>query len=356
MPDTMMPTTAAIPVIPATPARDVSARTVKTAATTKQSSKRNGVIASVTASVSFALLFGVPGMLTGLDAFATFGWRILAALPFLVVIMFVLRQWQQLGQLLRRFRKKPALILVLALDALLFGAQVFLFAWGPIAGNALAISFGYFLLPLVLVALGVILFREKISVLSGAAVALAVTGVVIAFATGASVSWATFAVAFGYPAYFILRRKFSLDSPAAQSLEIAMLAPLGVFFVLQPEALEGIAANPSNWVGLIALGLLTAVGFSAYTLAQRALPMSVFGLLGYLEPILLVVVSVMLLGEPLGVADAYSYGAIALAIFALGIDGLPKRKLTKSVAKRRVRASRRSRASRLRRVSGVLRR
>lgn len=344
MTHTMLPTTVAIPAVPSPPARDIAAQVAKDAApSAPTSNKRNGVIASVTASVAFAALFVVPDMLTGLGSFATFGWRILAALPFLVGILFVLRQWSQMGDLLRRIRRSPWLVLVLAANALLFGFQVFLFAWGPITGNALEVSYGYFLMPLVLVALGVVLFRERLSVLGAVAVALAAAGVVTAFVAGASVSWATFAVAFGYPAYFILRRKFGLDSPSAQALEIAMLAPLSVVFVLQPAAVESLAAHPSNWWGLAALGLLTAVGFSAYTLAQRALPMSVFGLLGYLEPILLVVVSVLLLGEPLTLADALSYGAIGLAIIALGVDGVPRRRKVTSVAKPRMRTSRKPR-------------
>ncbi|MGO1544948.1 MAG: EamA family transporter RarD [Gulosibacter sp.] len=288
-------------------------------------SARSGVIASILASASFAALFGVPGMLTGLDPFATFAWRVLAALPFLVVILFALRQWPQMRLLMQRFRKHPGLIGILVLDSLLFGVQVFLFAWGPMTGSALAVSFGYFLLPLVLVALGVILFREKLGWMRSSAVALAVAGVVIALAAGASVSWETLAVALGYPAYFVLRRRFELDSPAALSLEIALLAPISLAFVLQPAAVDAVASNPGNWGGILALGFFTAFGFSAYTLAQRALPMSLFGLLGYLEPVLLVVVSVALLGEPLGMGDAFSYTAIGLAILLLMLDGLPKR-------------------------------
>ncbi|WP_192497127.1 EamA family transporter RarD [Gulosibacter chungangensis] len=341
----MMPTTAAIPVLPKESvmrAREVSAQVAKPehASHTSPASARKGVFASIAASVAFAALFSVPGMLTGLDPFATFGWRVIAALPFLVAILFVLRQWGQMGELLGRIRRQPMQLGILAFNALLFGVQMFLFAWGPVSGNALAVSFGYFLLPLAVVALGVVFLRERLSIFGIIAVVLAAAGVTIAFVAGASVSWATFAVAVGYPAYFILRRKFELDTPSAQSLEIALLAPVSLVFVLQPGAFEGLSAHPGNWYGLIALGLLTAVGFSAYTLAQRNLPMSVFGMLGYLEPILLVVVSVLLIGEPLGLADALSYGAIALGIIALGMDGVPKRSRSKQAKRPRPRASR----------------
>lgn len=321
-----------------------------TASATPVPRARGGVCASVTASIAFAALFGVPGALTGLEAPAAFGWRLLAALPFLVIILFALRQWASMGRLLQRLRANPGLIPVLALNSLLFGLQTFLFAWGPLTGNALAVSFGYFLLPLVLVAIGVLAFRERLSPLGAVAVGFAAVGVAVALFAGASVSWATFAVAFGYPAYFVLRRTFALDSPAAQLLEIVLLAPLGLILALQPAAREAIAAHPANWGGILALGLLTAVGFCAYTLAQRALPMGLFGMLGYLEPILLVLVSIAVLGEPLGRADALSYGAIGLAIAALAADGARRARARRgSRVRRGAHARRGSRGGRVRR-------
>lgn len=287
--------------------------------------QRVGVVASLGASIAFAALFGLPSALTGLDPLAAFGWRILAALPFIAVILTILRQWSVLRELLGRMRRQPALVLVLVADALLVGTQMFLFAWGPMHGDALAVSMGYFLLPLVVVAVGVIVLREKLSRMRAIAVLLAAVGVVVAIAAGGSISWATFVVALGYPIYFMLRRRFQLDSPAALALEMTVLAPVSLWFVLRPSALTGLVADPGNVIALVLLGVLTAAGFSAYTIAQSRLSFTAFGLLGYLEPVLLVVVSIVLLGEPLGFADVVTYTAIAAAITALSLDGVPDR-------------------------------
>jgi chloramphenicol-sensitive protein RarD len=332
-----MPTTGAIQVLPQQQRQAVSAATAPRRATPV------GIATTVIASVSFAALFGVPSMIDGLGPFATFGWRILAALPFMALILTLMRVWPEVRATFARIRRRPTLALVLVADALLFGLQTFLFAWGPMTGNALAVSMGYFLLPLVLVALGVVLYRERLSGFGIAAVAFALGGVIIALTTGASVGWATFAVALGYPAYFVLRRRFDLDSPAALALEMTVLAPIALVFVLQPADAGAMVASPANWVGVALLGLLTAIGFSTYSLAQKGLPMSLFGMLSYLEPVLLVVVSVAILAEPLGLADALTYGAIGIAIVLLGLDGLPKR--LRRDARREARARRRARRS-----------
>lgn len=332
-----MPTTGAIQVLPQRPHADVAAQPA--APSPARTANARGILTSVLASVSFAALFGIPSLLDGLEPLAAFGWRIMAALPFLALILTLLRQWGELRRIFGRIRRRPALALVLVTDALLFGVQTFLFAWGPVTGNALAVSMGYFLLPLVLVALGVVLYKERLSGFGIGAVALAAVGVIVALATGASISWATFAVALGYPAYFVLRRRFNLDSPAALALEMTTLLPLVAVFVLQPHALSAMAAAPMNWAAIALLGVLTAVGFSTYSLAQRALPMSLFGMLSYLEPVLLVVVSLVVIGEPLTGADALTYGAIALAIVLVCLDGLPKPQ-RRDVARARKRGAR----------------
>ncbi len=334
--DLVMPTTGAIQVLPQRPNADVAAQPAATSPARIATAR--GILTSVLASVAFAALFGIPSMLDGLDASAVFGWRIVAALPFLAVILTLLRQWPELRRILGRIRRRPTLALVLVADGLLFGTQTWLFAWGPMSGNALAVSMGYFLLPLMLVALGVVLYRERLSGFGIAAVSLAVVGVTVALATGASISWATFAVTFGYPAYFVLRRRFNLDSPAALALEMTTLLPIVAVFVLQPHSLAAVAATPMNWAAIALLGVLTAIGFATYSLAQRALPMSLFGMLSYLEPTLLVVVSVVLLGEWLTFADALTYGAIALAILLLCLDGLPKSGRREAGRRRRPRA------------------
>lgn len=285
----------------------------------------SGLVASVLASMAFASVFGLPGMLEGIDAFGAFGWRIISALPFIAVILTMLRQWGALADILRRVVRRPALALVIVANGLLIGVQMVLFAWAPMHGEALAASFGYFVLPLAIVAVGVVFLRERLSRMRVVAIVFAAVGVVVAIAAGASVSWATLVVVVGYPGYFLLRRRFGLDSPAALALEMLVLAPISLVFVLQPANLAGLTGSADNLLPVLGLGVLTAIGFSAYTIAQQRLSFSLFGLLGYLEPLLLVVVSVVLLGESLGVADLASYAAIVVAMAALAADGLPGR-------------------------------
>ncbi|MDD0856946.1 hypothetical protein NHF46_02245 [Arthrobacter alpinus] len=71
------------------------------------------------------------------------------------------------------------------------------------------------------------------------------------------------------------------------------------------------------------IGILGGVAMALYLLASKWLPLSLFGLLSYVEPVLLVGVS-LFLGETLGWSAMFTYGPILLALLFLGVDGRRK--------------------------------
>jgi chloramphenicol-sensitive protein RarD len=83
--------------------------------------------------------------------------------------------------------------------------------------------------------------------------------------------------------------------------------------------------TPALLPGVLLLGLVSAVALWLYLAASSALPFGLFGLLSYLEPVLLVLGAVVLLGEPLAGADAAVYGPIVVALLLLAVEQLPRR-------------------------------
>src|SRR5690606_38263881 len=111
-------------------------------------------------------------------------------------------------------------------NAALLAPQFFLFAWAPQTGHGLEVALGYFLMPLMMVFVGVFLFRERMGVLRTLAVASAVMGVVAAFLVAGGLHWSTVVVAVGYPIYFAVRKAAGLNSSAAFWLELWVKLPV----------------------------------------------------------------------------------------------------------------------------------
>ncbi len=279
-----------------------------------------GVLVSVVASFLFAALFFLPPLLEPFEANEIFAWRVIATVPVLAALVGVFGWWRDVRDIAVRLARRPTLILVVVLDGLLLSVQLWLFGWAPQTGHGLELALGYLLMPLAMVVVGVVLHRERLAPLRIAAVAAAAIGVTAAIVVAGGLSWATIAVAVGYPVYFAIRRRAGLDSIGAFCFELLVLVPVAVVLALQPSSLEVLAAHPQLGWGILLLGVIGGVALVLYLVASRLLSFGVFGLLSYLEPVLLVLVAVLLLGESLTLTDVFVYGPIVIALVLLGLE------------------------------------
>ena len=177
----------------------------------------------------------------------------------------------------------------------------------------LEVSLGYFLLPLTMVLVGRFYYHERLDPLQWAAVACAALGVAHEVWATRAFAWPTLVVALGYPPYFVLRRRINADSLAAFAVEIVLLCP--VAFAMVATSTTQVADHPVLWAALLpGLGVLSTLALASYLKASRMLPMALFGILGYVGPVLLVAVSLLLLGETLSIAGLATYGPIWVAV------------------------------------------
>jgi chloramphenicol-sensitive protein RarD len=280
-----------------------------------------GIAASVAASVLFGVLYYMAPLLAPLDGEQIFAWRVLCTLPFTTALLLALGQWPRVRALLRRVWRRPALGLALLGSAAMLGVQLWLFLWAPLHGRALPVSLGYFLLPLVMVLAGRALFGERLSRLQWLAAALAGAGVAHEVARAGGVSWETWLVALGYTAYFVTRRRLRTDHLGGHWLDMLLLAPAALWFALRaPSSLPLLAAHAHLWALVPVLGVVSAVALALYMAASRWLPLGLFGLLSYVEPVLLALVA-LLLGESIAPQQWPTYGPIFAAVAVLVADG-----------------------------------
>ena len=280
-----------------------------------------GIAYSVLASITFGVLYFYTQLLGALDSEQTFGWRIIATLPVLTLFMWFSGDLIHIKTIFKRILAKPTLLLFLMTTSVLTSAQLWLFLWGPMHGRGLQVSLGYFLLPLVLVLAGSFLYGEKLSKFQYLAVVLAVFGVGHEIWRLGSIAWETAFVALGYAAYFILRKKIQTDNLGGFWWDMLIILPVAIFFTQTGDMpFLKFLEQPSLVLVVIGLGLLSAIGLGSYILASRYLPLIIFGLLGYLEPVLLALAS-LVLGEKIGAEEWLTYIPIWLAVLVLVIEG-----------------------------------
>ncbi|WP_343682164.1 EamA family transporter RarD [Acinetobacter baylyi] len=279
-----------------------------------------GVCLSVLASVTFGVLYFYTQLLTGFGSEQTFGWRMISTLPFLTLLMWMIGDLHYIKQVLTQIKKNPWFIWLLIVSSVLVSLQLWLFLWAPMNGRGLEVSLGYFLLPLVLVLIGSLFYKEKLSRFQQIAVLLAILGVAHEIWQQGTIAWETALVAVGYSAYFFLRKKMKTDHLGGFWWDILIILPVAFYFAFMPTDIsQPWSLSALVWI-VAGLGFLSALGLGSYILASRFLPMVLFGLLSYLEPILLALVSLML-GEKISSQEWLTYIPIWVAVLLLVIEG-----------------------------------
>jgi len=280
-----------------------------------------GIVSSVMASCLFAVMYFYTSLLTPLDGEEIFGWRTLLTLPCLTLFMLVSKDWKRVGELLARVKRTPVLLLGMVGTSWLMGVQLWLFLWAPLHGRSLEVSMGYFLLPLAMVLTGRLVYGERLSRLQKVAVACAALGVGHELYQNGSFAWETLLVTIGYPIYFVLRRRCRTDHLGGLWCDMCLLLPWALYFVIQgPLSSSDLQAHPGLYALIPVLGAISASALIAYVLASRLLPFSLFGLLSYVEPVLLVGVA-LLLGETIGPDQWLTYLPIWAAVLVLVLEG-----------------------------------
>lgn len=278
-----------------------------------------GILCCMSANFLFGLGYYFAILLRPLNGESMFGYRIVVLAPFILLAILLFKQTAKFQQLWQKIKLNPPLVLVLLLLALNTGIQLWLFLWAPNNGQAIEVSIGYLLLPIVAVALGKIMFKEHFTLLKWLSLGFAVIGVASNIWLTGSFSWATIVAGIGYPLYITLRRYFEINTLATFFVELLLVMPFAGYFIAQTDMQPILADNQYIYYFLALFGLVNGAAFILYIASSNLLPVNVLGLLGYVEPLVMLCVSFMI-GE---VLDSKSYLlmiCLALAIILLTVD------------------------------------
>ena len=294
-----------------------------TAGSAQQRTLILGIILAILSNLLFGVLYAYSSFLAPLSGTQVFIWRMLAMWAALICYLLVsgrlglhVNKIKNLGSI-----KQWAWLL---LPTPIFLSQFWLFMWAPVNGQGVQTAMGYFLFPLMMVVFGCVIFGEKLSRLQWLAVGFAALGVGSEIVRTQSVSWATLWVCGTYPLYYILRRLQGVGAITGLLVDLTIFAPfaLAYLFFIAPSSLSLVGGSSFFIMMLIGLGILSVIAMKTNVDASQILPVNVYGMMSYIEPALLFILAITVLGNPFESAMIYSYGLIWLGIVFLIIHGV----------------------------------
>jgi chloramphenicol-sensitive protein RarD len=249
--------------------------------------------------------------------------RILWTLLLCAVVLLVRRDLSWTRQLLAR----PRLALGVAVAALLIGANWVIYVAAVLGGHTTEAALGYFLNPIVTVALGVVVLRERLRPLQWAAVGIGAVAGIYLSAVGGQFPLVALSLACSFAGYGLVKKKLgaSLDAMHSLAAETAVLFPVAVvllgFLVVRGETTFTLEP-PVHPALLLAAGVVTAVPLLLFAAAARRIPLTTVGLLQFVTPVLQLLCGVLLLDEHMSTARWTGFGIVWVALLLLTVDSL----------------------------------
>ncbi len=245
--------------------------------------------------------------------------RTVWAMVFILVILSVLKRWAWVGAL----RQQPRVLGAFALSALLLSTNWLVYVWAVQNGHVLDASLGYFMLPLINVALGLVFLNERPRRGQWLAVGVAGAGVLWLALQTAHVPWVALVLALSFGFYGLLRKVAVLGALEGLALETMMMAPIAAvilgFWTWQGQGVlaKGHVAD-LGW--LLLAGPLTAIPLLLFAAGARRIPMTTMGILQYISPTLQFGLGIWAFNEPLQPARLFGFALIWIALVIYTVE------------------------------------
>ncbi len=282
---------------------------------------RRGVFAGIAAYVLWGLLTVYWHELHGLSAFGLIGQRIVWSSLLLAAVVTVTRRWSAL----RAIRNDPWVAIRVGLAALLLTANWTTYVWAVTHDNVVETALGYFIAPLVTVAIGVIGFGERLRPASGVALSIAAAAVVVltldyghlpgfALVLGGTWGW-----------YGLIKRTIPLHPIESLAAETFVLLPAALATVAAIEtgddAIRTTASGGQLALVLLA-GVVTVVPLLLFAVAAPRVPFTVLGPLQYAVPTINFALGVWLYDEAMPRARVIGFALVWIALVVFTVDSL----------------------------------
>ncbi|OIJ97955.1 EamA family transporter RarD [Streptomyces monashensis] len=244
-----------------------------------------------------------------------------------VALVFV-RRWAWAGALLRQ----PRRLALVAVAATVISVNWGVYIWAVNSGHVVEASLGYFINPLVTIAMGVLLLKERLRPVQWVAVATGFAAVVVLTVGYGRPPWISLVLAFSFATYGLVKKKVDLGGVESLAAETAIqfLPALGYLLWLVGHGESSFVNDGSGHAVLLAsTGLVTALPLVCFGAAAIRVPLSTLGLLQYLAPVFQFLLGILYFHEAMPVERWAGFALVWLALILLTGDALRSARRTR---------------------------
>jgi chloramphenicol-sensitive protein RarD len=282
---------------------------------------RVGVASGILAYVLWGLFPLYWGFLEPATPTEVLAARVVFSLASLAILVSVVGQWPTVGAVLGSGRQ----LRILAVAAVIVSVNWGVFIWAVDTNRVVDASLGYFINPLVSIALGVVVLRESLRRMQWLAVGIAAVGVLYATVSLGRPPWISLVLAFSFGVYGLAKKLAGVDAIASLTVEMLVLTPVALAYIGWLWAQGTLAFGSYGWAHallMVGAGPVTALPLLFFGFAAHRVPLSVLGPLQYVAPSLQLLIGVWVLGEQMSPQRWMSFAIVWVGLVVFTADAV----------------------------------
>jgi chloramphenicol-sensitive protein RarD len=250
--------------------------------------------------------------------------RTICSLIVVGAVLLIRSRMSEVGTALR----DPQTLRSMIISSVLLASNWLIFIWAVEQNQVLEASFGYFINPLVNVAIGMVLLGERQNPWQWTAIAVAAVAILVQAIGIGRFPWiaVSLALTFGFYGYF--RKTAKVGSASGLFVETLVLAPVALAYLVYTFVRDGgvgLHADPYHLILLLLTGPATAAPLIAFAYAVQRLRLTTIGMLQYISPSISFLLAITAFGEPINAVRLLSFALIWLSLAIYTADSFARR-------------------------------
>lgn len=239
--------------------------------------------------------------------------RIIWSSIFILGLLIFQKRLPQLKEITKESKKMTWVILC----TIFISINWFVFIWAVNSNRVVESSMGYYINPLVVVLLGVIVLKERLGLWQIVSLVLATIGVIIMTFSYGKIPWISLILAMSFGFYGLFKKLANVESILGLGLETFILAPISLVYIIYRQvsglgSLGTISLNTT--LILFCSGIATATPLLWFGQGAKRIPLSTLGFIQYLAPTISLIIGVFIFKEEFTTAHLISFGFIWLGL------------------------------------------
>lgn len=264
-------------------------------------------------------------LLAGVNSAYVLAQRIVFSCVFCLAVILIRKNGGEIGKIIKNKSERRKFFLCGILISINWGVYILTVAMGRILEASLA----YYMNPLFSVLIGAIFFKEKLSRVQWASVALAFAGVMFSVIRYGEVPYLAIIIGLSFALYGALKKGIKADSETSICMETMAVLPIALVFIAYAQ-FSGFTTFSSLTTAeallLIATGPITSIPLMLFAKGIKETSIVTSGILMYINPTLQLLVGVFIYNEAFTQTNAITFAFVWAAVILFVFDSLRKHK------------------------------